>query len=67
MKIVKIFMRVLLRAIYGTAVLICLSEFLKMQGFSTIAQVTPLNVLILGIFGFSGLVILYGIIFLTNL
>lgn len=53
--------------IYGTAVLICLSEFLKMQGVSTIAQVTPLNILTLGIFGFSGLVILYGIIFLTNL
>lgn len=67
MKIARMFMRVLLRTIYGTAVLICLSEFLKMQGVSTIAQVTPLNVLTLGIFGFSGLVILYGIIFLTNL
>lgn len=67
MKLIRALMNFILRVIFGVAALICIAEFLKNQGISTIVGVNELSLVTVGALGFSGIFLLYGIVLWQNL
>lgn len=63
----QVIFRFVMRAIVGLISIYFCNEFLKMQEISVAVGINPISFLTVGILGFSGFALLYGIMFFQTL